>query len=133
MNEGSIHGDGPPYDGWAYRGPDIQEIPDGRLLMTATRFETRGDQLFDPDSEALQWPELLVFLSEDKGYTWSDPQKVPLDLQREKYTANGAGRFLQMVEDRWLYFLETGRREVTQCYNTMLMRFHNSAGRAEVQ
>ena len=107
VNEGSIHGDGQPNDGWAYRVPDIQETPDGRLLMTATRFESNGDQLFNPDSQALQRPELLVFRSDDKGRSWSDPQIIPLDLPPEKYTANGAGRFLQMAEDRWLYFLET--------------------------
>lgn len=111
LNEGSIHGGHPPEDGFSYRGPDIAEIPDGRLLMTATRFESKGDTLFDIESEALQRPELLLYWSEDAGHTWSDPQIVPVDLPPEKYTANGAGRLLQMAPDRWLYFLETWKPE----------------------
>ena len=39
-NQGSIHGDDSHNDsgeeGWAYRGPDIHETPDGRWLLTAT-------------------------------------------------------------------------------------------------
>ena len=56
MNQGSIHEGGPPQAGWMYRGPDIQQAPDGRLVMTATRFEVGDGALFDPDSEALQRP-----------------------------------------------------------------------------
>ena len=110
INEGDIRRDLPD-DGFSYRGPGISEVPDGRLVMTATRFEAQSDQLFDPDSEALQRPELLLFWSQDKGRVWSDPQLVPIDLPPEKYTWNGAGRFLQMSPDRWLYFLETWKPE----------------------
>ena len=105
-NEGDILC-GVPDDGWAYRGPEISVVADGRLLMTATRFEYSEGKLFDPESEALQRPELLALWSPDQGRTWSDPQVVPVPLPPEKYTCNGAGRFLQMAPDRWLYFLET--------------------------
>ena len=91
VNEGSIHPDGVPTDGWCYRGPKISEVPDGRLVMNATRFENEGDTLFDTESEALQRPEMLLFWSEDQGKTWSAPQVVPVDLPPEKYTWNGAG------------------------------------------
>jgi len=30
---------GAPSDGYCYRGPKISEVPDGRLVMTAGRFE----------------------------------------------------------------------------------------------
>ena len=63
-----------PTDGWSYRGPKISEVPDGRLVMNATRFENEGDTLFDTESEALQRPEMLLFWSEDQGKTWSEPQ-----------------------------------------------------------
>ena len=74
VNEGSIHPGGTPADGWSYRGPMISEVPNGRLVMNATRFENEGDTLFDTESEALQRPEMLLFWSEDQGKTWSEPQ-----------------------------------------------------------
>jgi len=110
-NQGSIHDHGPPADGWAYRGPQISVVPDGRLVMTATRFETGDAELFDPESEALQRPEMLLFWSADGGCTWSSPQGVPVDLPPEKYTWNGAGRLLQLRPDRWMYPLETWKPE----------------------
>jgi hypothetical protein len=110
INGGSIHG-GVPSDGWAYRGPQIREIPDGRLVMTATRFKTEGGTLFDPVSEALQRPEMLLFWSNDRGHTWSAPQVVPVDLPPEKYTWNGAGTLLQLSPNRWMYPLETWKPE----------------------
>ena len=70
QNQGSIHGD-TPNDGWAYRGPYIYEVPDGRLVLTATRFENTDSALFDAQTEALQRPEMLLYWSEDRGATWS--------------------------------------------------------------
>lgn len=87
VNQGSIHGNGSPADGFAYRGPRISIVPDGRLVMTATRFQSEGgDNLFDPDSEALQRSEMILLWSEDKGRTWSQPRIVPVNLPAEKYT-----------------------------------------------
>ena len=105
-NEGSLHG-GPPQDGWAYRGPKISEVPDGRLVMTASRFETTGENLFDPQTEALKRPQMLLFWSDDRGRTWSAPRGVPVPLPPDRYTANGAGSLLQLAPDRWMYPLET--------------------------
>ena len=110
-NEGSIHGDGVPGDGWSYRGPCIRTVSDGRLVMKATRFQAGDDQLFDPESEALQRPEMLLFWSEDLGDTWSPPQVVPVDLPPDRYTWNGAGTLLQLAPDRWMYPLETWKPE----------------------
>ena len=107
LNEGSIHGDGPPADGMAYRGPRISVVPGGLLVMTASRFETMDGGLFDMDTEAVARPEMLLFRSEDQGRTWSDPLPVPVELPPEKYTANGAGALLQLAPDRWMYPLET--------------------------
>ncbi|MFC1526322.1 sialidase family protein [Candidatus Latescibacterota bacterium] len=112
VNEGSIHRGGTPADGYAYRGPKISIVPDGRLVMTSTRFEVGGDgPLFDPDSEALQRPDMLLFWSADDGATWSEPQVVPVDLPPERYTWNGAGTLLQLAPDRWMYPLETWKPE----------------------
>ena len=110
-NEGSIHGEGAPNNDWAYRVPMISEVPDGRLVMTATRFLNTGGPLFDPNTEALQRPEMLLFWSTDQGHTWSPPQVVPVELPPEKYTWNGAGRLLQLAPDRWMYPLETWKPE----------------------
>ena len=110
-NQGSIHDGAPPHDGWSYRGPDIQEVPDGRLVMTATRFEAGKSKLFDPDSEALQRPEMILFWSEDAGRSWSEPQVVPVDLPQDRYTWNKAGDLLQLAPDRWMYPLETWKPE----------------------
>ena len=106
-NQGSIHDGAPPHDGWSYRGPDIQEVPGGRLVMTATRFKAGESKLFDPDSEALVRPEMILFWSEDAGRSWSVPQVVPVDLPPDRYTWNKAGDLLQLAPDRWMYPLET--------------------------
>ncbi|MEO8496249.1 MAG: sialidase family protein [Planctomycetota bacterium] len=98
-------------DRWAYRGPDIEQLPDGRLVMTATRFEVTDAALFDPDSEGLQRPEMLLFWSQDQGANWSPPQIVPVDLPPEKYTWNKAGRLIQCSPTRWLYTFETWKPE----------------------
>ena len=111
VNEGSIHGGGPPTDGYGYGGPQISEVPDGRLVMTAGRTQATDDRIFDPESEALQRPENLLLWSEDRGRTWSDPQVVPVDLPPEKYTCNGAGSLQQLAPDRWMYPLETWKPE----------------------
>ena len=122
-NEGSIHGAEHPHDGFSYRGPRISVVADGRLVMTATRFETTtgvskigtaqsdAPQLFDPDSEALQRPEMLLYYSNDQGRTWSEPRIVPVDLPPDKYTCNGAGSLTQFAPDRWMYPLETWKPE----------------------
>jgi hypothetical protein len=94
-------------DGWAYRGPDIEELTNGRLLMTATRFEITDAALFDPDSEALQRPEMLLFESADGGRNWSPPRVVPAGLPPEKYTWNKSGRLVRFSDDRWMYPFET--------------------------
>jgi hypothetical protein len=93
--------------GWCYRGPDINELPDGRLLLTASRFETGSDKLFDPDSEGLTRPELVLFRSNDRGATWSPPQIVPVDLPPDKYTWNKAGGLVQFSPSRWMFPFET--------------------------
>ena len=94
-------------DGWAYRGPEIEELPDGRLFMTATRFEVTETTLFDPDSEALQRPEMLTFESADGGRNWSAPREVLVDLPPAKYTWNKAGQLVRFSESRWMYPFET--------------------------
>ena len=111
VNEGSIHDGRPPEDGWSYRAPHVSEVPGNRLVMTATRFEMRSGKLFDPNSEVLQRPEMLLFRSDDAGRTWSAPEVVPVDLPPEKYTCNGAGVLLQLAPDRWMYPLETWKPE----------------------
>ncbi|NOY43284.1 MAG: exo-alpha-sialidase [Planctomycetes bacterium] len=109
QNQGSIHSDDDPR--WAYRIADIAESADGRLLLTASRFENTDKLLFDPETESLQRPELLLFWSEDRGNTWLDPVVVPVDLPAEKYTWNKAGRLLQFSEIRWMYTFETWKPE----------------------
>ena len=72
----------------------IHVLPDGRLLMTATRFACNDVQLFDPESEALQQPQIL-----------------PVELPTDRYTANGAGMLLQLRHSRWMYPFETWKPE----------------------
>lgn len=105
QNQGSIHRS--EDSRWAYRIADIAESSDERLLLTASRFENTEKELFDPETESLQRPELLVFWSEDRGATWSSPEVIPVELPAEKYTWNKAGRLLQFSESRWMYSFET--------------------------
>ena len=107
INQGGIHPHNPPRDGYTYRGPHIHTVPDGRLAMTAGRFEANEDDLFDADTESLQRPAMLLFWSSDQGRTWSEPQVVPVDFPPDRYTCNGAGGMLQLAPDRWMYPFET--------------------------
>ena len=96
---------------YSYRMPQIHALPDGRLLMTATRFACSNVQLFDPESEALQQPQMLLYFSEDLGRRWSKPQILPVELPPDRYTANGAGMLLQLRYGRWMYPFETWKPE----------------------
>lgn len=107
INQGGIHPRNPPRDGYTYRGPHIHTVPDGRLVMTAGRFEASDDDLFDADTESLQRPAMLLLWSSDLGRTWSEPQVVPVDFPPDLYTCNGAGGMLQLAPDRWMYPFET--------------------------
>ena len=107
INEGGIHPRNPPCDGYCYRGPHVHPVPDGRLVMTAGRFEVADYELFDAETEALQRPAMLLFWSSDQGHSWSEPQVVPVDFPPERYTCNGAGGLFQLAPDRWMYPFET--------------------------
>ncbi len=112
VSQGSPHpGGGPPADGYGYGGPQVSEVPDGRLVMTAGRARLSDEPMFDPETEALNAPENLLLWSRDRGRTWSEPQAVPVDLPPEKYTVNGAGSLEQLAPDRWMYPLETWKPE----------------------
>lgn len=97
-------------DQWFYRVPDLDELPDGRLVMRATRFEVGTTELFDSEEESAARGEALLYWSEDQGRTWSAPQIVPVNLPPERYTWNGAGaRLLRISPSRWMYPMETFR------------------------
>jgi len=107
---GGLLPDGTADGKWFYRVPDLEELPDGRLVMRATRFEVGTTKLFDSDEESVARGEALLYWSEDRGRTWSAPRIVPVDLPRDRYTWNGAGaRLLRISSDRWMYPMETFR------------------------
>ena len=107
-NEGELRGTEEAEDGWSYRGARICQVPDGRLLLKTTRFETgKIAETFDATSESLQQPENLLMWSEDAGRTWSKPHLVDAGLDPYRYTANGSGDLLQLAPDRWMYPMET--------------------------
>jgi hypothetical protein len=89
------------------RGPEVIEVDPGRWMLVATRFQADDDNLFDPQTEALQRPEIVIHWSVDRGRIWSPPELVPVDLDPRRYTWNLAGRVLRPAEDRWLLFFET--------------------------
>ena len=109
-NLGNIHGNETD-DAWSYRVPDIEELPDGRLLMAATRIRASAEPIFDPQTETLQRPELLLFWSDDQGRSWTAPQVVPVHLPPEKYTWNKAGRLRRFSSTRWMFPFETWKPE----------------------
>ena len=97
-------------ENWFYRIPDIEQLPDGPLVMRATRFEVAQCDVFDVEAEAALRGQVLLYWSEDQGRTWSAPQLVPVDLPPDTYTWNGAGgRLLCLSATRWMYPLETFR------------------------
>ena len=103
---------GPRNDGHAYRGPQISVVERQRLVLVCSRFETGGDALFDPETEALRRPDMCLFWSDDDGRTWTEqPQLVPVDLPADRYTWNSAGQLLQLRPDRWMWPLETWKPE----------------------
>jgi hypothetical protein len=93
--------------GWAYRAPQVRELEDGKLVMAATRFVADGRPLFDPVTESLQRPEMLLFWSSDRGKTWSKPKTVPVNLPPDRYTWNGSGALTILTPNRWMYCFET--------------------------
>jgi len=108
-SEGILPG-GAADDQWFYRAPDLEELPDGRIVMRATRFEVADGEIFDPDDETLVRGQALLYWSEDQGRSWSAPQIVPVNLPPERFTWNGAGaRLLCLSASRWMYPLETFR------------------------
>ena len=107
-NEGLIKGPGAAEEGWSYRGARIYYVPDGRLLLKTTRFDTGSiAEIFDASTESLQQPESIILWSGDVGRTWSAPQIISTGLDPAKFTANGSGDLLQLSPDRWMYPLET--------------------------
>ncbi len=52
------------------RDPRIREVPDGRLVMTAGRFEVKHESLFDVHTEALQQPDVLLLWSNERVANW---------------------------------------------------------------
>ena len=110
-NRGSIHGGEGPDDRFTYRAPKIVTVPDGRLLISADRYQLHQGELFDLESETLARSEMLLIWSEDGGQSWSEPQVIPVDLPPEKYSWNGTGPVLQVRPDRWIYTLETWKPE----------------------
>lgn len=105
ISDGQLHDRA--YREWAYRGPQISELPGGGLVMKAGRCQITGGNLFDPESEGLAHYEMLLLRSSDGGRTWSEPVVVDAGLPRDQYTANDAGTLLQIAPDRWIYPLET--------------------------
>ena len=102
----TIHSSGHKISEWSYRAPKISVVPDGRLVMTASRFE-KIDNLFDPDTEELANCEMVLTWSSDGGISWSDPQVLTVPLPPSRYTWNGAGSLEQLSSDRWMYPFET--------------------------
>ena len=80
------------------------------MIMTSSRFEKK-DRLFDPNTEDLARCEIGLHRSDDGGDAWSAPQIVPVPLDPERYTWNGAGSLLQLAPDRWMYPFETWKPE----------------------
>ena len=78
-NQGSIHTDSHDLDSWSYRGPKTSAVADGRLVMTATRFEKK-ENLFDVESEALVRCEMIRenFLAEHMKIAFGKPGGVVL-------------------------------------------------------
>ena len=110
-NQGILSG-GEADDEWFYRCPDIKELPDERLVMRATRFRVVDGEIFNPDNETLVRAETLLYWSEDRGRSWSDPKIIPVPLPPEKYTWNSAGsRLMCLSPSRWMYAIETFKPE----------------------
>ena len=105
-NRGSVHTPDHDLDNWCYRAPKISTVPGGGMIMTSSRFELM-DRLFDPNTEDLARCELCLHRSDDGGDTWSAPQIIPVPLDPDRYTWNGAGSLLQLAPDRWMYPFET--------------------------
>ena len=64
VNEGIIHG-GILDDGWSYRAPVITEVPDGSLIMAATRYRLDNEAMYNPASEGLKPAQMILYRSCD--------------------------------------------------------------------
>jgi len=106
VNEGSIHG-GIPDDGWSYRAPVITEVPDGSLIMAATRYRLDNEEIYNPASEGLKPAQMILYRSSDQGVSWLGPEVVPNPLPADRYVCSLSGRILLLSPQRWMYPFET--------------------------
>ena len=92
-----------PYD---YRGPCLTQLPDGRLLLLASRFDRSdpGKPLFNPETEGVLSCQIVLLFSSDEGRTWTPPQvvRLPGDL-----VVNHSGPVIVLPQGRLLMGLET--------------------------
>jgi len=65
---------------YSYRGAGLTRLSDGMLLLLTQRFD-RSDpelQLFNPTTDGIMQPEMLLFRSTDGGHCWSEPEPLPV-------------------------------------------------------
>ena len=113
-DEGVIHspaGDDCPY---SYHGPFLSLLPDGSLIMTASRWG-RSDPdhpLFNEQTGGIVPPEILIYRSSNGGANWSGPQvleKLPgWILTPSCPIVPLAGGSLFFVFDQWHAYEEPG-------------------------
>ena len=65
---------------YSYRGAGMSRLSDGTILLLTQRFD-RSDpelQLWNPATDGMLFPEMLVFRTTDGGHNWSNPEPVKL-------------------------------------------------------
>lgn len=65
---------------YSYRGAGLTRLADGTILLLCQRYD-RSDpelQLFNPVTDGMLHPQMLVFRTADGGRIWSDPDPVAL-------------------------------------------------------
>ena len=89
---------------WSYHSAQVYEVPDGRLLLRASRFWHRDDpRQFEKPDPGMPRTGPVILWTRDQARTWSEPRFVDIPLRFDEYTHHVMGNLIRISDDRWMF------------------------------
>jgi hypothetical protein len=95
----------------SYYPGSLTALADGSLVHCWNRWRT--------DTNEQEPRSVLYSVSRDEGLSWSDPQPLPRD---EKVRSVIRHPFIELAPDRWLFSLDSTKRQSASCFMTSLRK-----------